>query len=1197
MKFTKPLWLAIALAGAIGLSGYVWLPVPLSMVEKALAEREPGFRVSGSAHLRWASGELRARGLRLDWSGRPLAQADEVSVRVDLRPWAPSFGQAWRITVKDFSVELEQRGLDALLGLKEEESEAVAIEILAEDGRLAWTLPDGERIAARLASARTIVRTGTALESESAGEALLLLETPATLDVRLRFRAVEGGSFEASAVASGTGLETVFERIPELKGTRGSLSTEARVYFGSGGGAEFQRLRVTAEAAGLGHPKLPIILSRARLEARGDLLHALSWEFNATSPRGDLGLEGLLAREDAARTGIGQWRAEAQAHVENCALDAGLEQQLAEQLPEALEVLEALGLRGSASARAGFRGRISENGVEAGWELAAMAPLQGLGLDYAGFPDEEGEIFSFPYPVAVIGGIAGWTGTTVLVSAEALAGEAGGDPHGEVQEPTRIGARCAVALDTDTTRVWLDLDARAVRLDERIGAALQANAETGALWYELGTPRGTAQVDVALRPLPDGKTAWSVQLRGRHLSAEPPVAGIRLQVPSAHALINAGGVQFTAEANTEIAQLEVRGRVRALAGNANASELAVHLNGSGYLSPAERERLAAQFELPTEFVEIEPGSGLAWTIGARMRLADDRPPPLQLLAELRAREATPSWPQRNASGNGWSVHAAAALTPTATLLVAEPAEGYWRDARLQIGGSARLPAIGSAEDTPWRGTLTASLFESAISQDEVLGALQLLNADTWTSGLRFAGKVSATVELPLADPSALRARLDLNPLNVLVQPGALGATAMTEPTRYMLIGAFRLLDGAVSTPRLVLRSDELDLVLEETGGRLDESGLSIHGVAQSQRGVRLRSQLEVIAPARVLHSLDLIGLDGRIAPRRMNFDLQWPAGGTPRATANGSLVLSDFDVLGPPPVSEGAGSVICDSFVWNGPEDFRGSFRLENGSAVVSGVHLRGAQAKVQLLPDRVMVTEFEARALDGRVFTQLTESDGTPHQGLFSLGLSGNAALRADFAFEGLLLERMGEELGYRGPLAGRLDGRVNLASSDPSPLNYRGNLQLKITNGILGAVPVLSQIWQLLGVDAPVFREGRLALQFLSEGRILVEELALLHPLLEVTGERVITMDSYLGLKVTVRTFGFLGRLPLIRDVLDLIVEQDVYGPANAPKLRQRGIGKLFQGDPERVKFPLWVPRTPLPDRLRSPVLPAERVLPPRP
>jgi hypothetical protein len=62
-------------------------------------------------------------------------------------------------------------------------------------------------------------------------------------------------------------------------------------------------------------------------------------------------------------------------------------------------------------------------------------------------------------------------------------------------------------------------------------------------------------------------------------------------------------------------------------------------------------------------------------------------------------------------------------------------------------------------------------------------------------------------------------------------------------------------------------------------------------------------------------------------------------------------------------------------------------------------------------------------------------------------------------------------------------------------------------------------------------------------------------------------------------------------------LIVEQDVYGPASAPRLRQRGLGKIFQGDPERVPFPLWVPRTPPPDRTRSPLLPPERVLTPRP
>ena len=1137
--------------------------------------------------MRWASGEVRGRGMRLDWEGRKICEIAALTVHVDLRPWAASFGQPWRLTVDGVDAELDEAKLAALASLKREPSDPVAIEIEVRESGIAWTLVDGERIAARIQSARAIVRTGAALQAESTGEASILLETPTSVEARLRFRAVDGGDTEASVVASGQQLQELARFFPTLKDWSGSLAATAHLHVGD----EFQRLRVTAEAAELRHPALPDPLTETHFAVHGDLQRALECEGGTTTARGNFAVEGLAIPRPENRVGLGSWMLELQARLDDCAIDEALEAQLAEHVPPALKILRALGLRGVARGRAGFRGSLSEAGLEEGWQLAVAAPATGIGLDYAGFENDRGETFAFPYPLAVTGGMAGWTGDTVLVVAEAIAGEAHGDPHGAVEEPTRIGARCAVKIVDESARVWLDLAARGVRL----GAALQANPETGSLWYQLGAPRGFADVDVALRPALDEETAWSVRLAGRDLVAEPPDANLSLQLPRVLAQVNASGVSFTADVRTTAAQAHAQGRVRLIAGREGATDFACVVNGTGYLNAEERERLRTAHVLPAEFVEIEPGGTLEWTAALRTLKEGEASPPVTLLAELMVKDAAPSWPQRNASGAGWSLRAAAVLTPTEALLAVAPAEGMWKDARLQIGGAARLPMPGGDPDAAIRGKLTASLFESPISQDEVHSALVLLNADAWATGLRFAGKVSATVEVPLGDPASLRARLDLNPLHVVLQPGALGATAMSEPTRYMLIGALRLLDGAVTTQRLGLRGNDLDLVLEQAAGSLDEKGLSFRGTALSHRGVRLRPQLEVVAPPRVLASLNRIGLDGRIAPKRVTFDVSWPAGGTPRATASGMLELAEFDVNGPPPVRSGAGSVSFEEFVWNGPEDFHGSFRLERGTAVVSGVHLRDAHATVMLFPDRVIVTDFEAAALDGRVFTQLTEADGSPREGMFSLGLDGKAAVRADFGFEGFLLERMGEELGYRGPLAGRLDGRVDVRSSDPSPVNYRGTTKLHITDGILGAVPVLSQIWQLLGVEAPVFREGRLALQFLSEGRILVEELALQHPLLEVTGERMITMDSYLGLKVTVRTLGFFGRLPLIRDLMDLIVEQDVYGPASAPRLRQRGLGKIFQGDPERVPFPLWVPRTPLPDRLRSPVLPPGRILAP--
>lgn len=1187
MRAPKPLWLGATLALLVGASGFVRLPLPLGPVRAALDERQPGFGVEGRAWIRWARGEVGAEDLRLSWQGEPLARVGTVAVDLDLRPWSERPGLPWRVRLRDGELELDRRRLDALLGLRKEPTASVSIEVEAGELRAAWTADDGARFAGRVVAARAIVRTGAALEAESAVEAELELAQPAAARASLRLRVVEGAEPEASLRATSADLMPLARMLPGCGELTGAASGELFLHHGPGS----TRVRAGLDARELAHAALPARWERLELEASGDLTRFADARLVARGATGVIEADAHAERAPQPPGWPGAWNAGVQARLDGCAWDAELRAWFDRRIPAAAPVLDALGLGGVARARAGLRARIGPDGLADGWSLAAAAPVDGLSMRFAGFADASGERFAFPYPMAFRSGVAGWDGRAVLVAAEGVAGEAEGDPHGGVGSSTHVTADCAVDLGVEGAAVWLDLSARDVRLDARLDEAMRPNAELYDLWRRLGDPRGAADVEVLLRPAPGGAVQWRVRAESGGLEALPPDAGIALRASGLRVEVDAHGARFAGAVSTAAAAAELRGEALAAADPQAPWELALDLRGRGSLDAAERAVLAKSFPLPAAFVECEPGTDPVWSCAGRLDLAKDVPPPAGI-ATLELRDAAPAWPQRSLTGAGWQARADCAAAGGRTLLALAPAAGSWKDAQLRLGG-ALLFEPGA--ESP-RGTLTGAMRESAIRPDEVAAALDLIGASEWAAGLRFAGRTAAVVELPLDDPAAARARLDLNPLQVVVQPGAFGPTAASEPMRYQLTGALRYRDGSVSTPRLGLRGNQLDLVLEQASGRLDGEGLRLAGAAVSARGVQLREHAAVVAPPRVLASFDRIGLDGRVAPKRLEFEVEWPAGGVPRASASGTLVLSDFALDGPPTVRGGAGEVLCEQFLWNGPEDFRGRFLLDAGEAEVSGVGVHGASAEIALFPDRLVVTGFEATALDGRVFTDIPLPDGGVHEGSFALGLAGAAAVRADFGFDGFLLERMGEELGYRGPLAGRLDGRVDVRSSDPSPLNYRGTAEFQITDGVLGAVPVLSQIWQLLGVEAPVFREGRLAMQFLSEGRVLVDELTLLHPLLEITGKRMISMDTYLGLKMTVRTFGLLGRLPLISHLMDLIVEQDVYGPASAPRLRQRGLGKLFQGDPERVPFPLWAPRTPQPDRRRSPLLPNGPVLAPR-
>ena len=130
------------------------------------------------------------------------------------------------------------------------------------------------------------------------------------------------------------------------------------------------------------------------------------------------------------------------------------------------------------------------------------------------------------------------------------------------------------------------------------------------------------------------------------------------------------------------------------------------------------------------------------------------------------------------------------------------------------------------------------------------------------------------------------------------------------------------------------------------------------------------------------------------------------------------------------------------------------------------------------------------------------------------------------------------------------------------------------------------------------PIFERGRVEFRAdpgSSRGRLRVDRFELHHPLLEVRGKGWVGLDSTLNLKATVRTLSFLTRLPLVRDVVDLFLEQDVYGPLDRPRIRQRALGKMADPLPDRLPFPLWIPTFERADWRLSPALPATLDPPP--
>jgi hypothetical protein len=264
--------------------------------------------------------------------------------------------------------------------------------------------------------------------------------------------------------------------------------------------------------------------------------------------------------------------------------------------------------------------------------------------------------------------------------------------------------------------------------------------------------------------------------------------------------------------------------------------------------------------------------------------------------------------------------------------------------------------------------------------------------------------------------------------------------------------------------------------------------------------------------------------------------------------------------------------------------------RMESGSGLLGGMQLEETSAYIVLTPEQVQVSDFQANLLGGRIHSQGLDAEGNPSPGQMTLGLTPQAPVSLQCYLEGLQLERMREELGLGGSLAGLVHGDLRFSSPTPNPTFARGRGHLHISDGALGTVPVLKTMWRIAGIDPPVFQSGDLDFRLNGEGRMYVDKLELVSQLLDVQGQGSIDLDSSLNLKVTIRTLSLLGRLPLVKDLLDWLIEQQVYGPIEAPVIRQRSLRKLAGQTFVRPPFPLWVPEAPRPNWRRSPIVPLD-------
>ncbi|MGB0953674.1 MAG: hypothetical protein ACPG31_10640 [Planctomycetota bacterium] len=1141
---------SILITGLLLISAYVPLPLPIGLINKAIALRAPELELAAEgAWIRWGRGEVALADLRLKHEDVDRARVDRLEAFLDLRPWSKAVGKPIRLQIEQADGDMHLGVIESLSKLRSNDAEAFPMQLSITDSALRWT--DEEEHLYQIAD----VQADGYL---SPGGSRLALHANALLPLAGDFAlyADAGEDLNNWSVALGTEASVVEDWALLDHEDLPWSDAQMRLYtVAKGTGAELEDFVISGAVScnDLRYTPLELAVSDFTLEFEGDLDQGFRLRADGRETHGTFrGLGGVTLDED--------WMPQVHFRAEGVGLQADAEvvQWLQDNLPNIGEIVAGLEPRGGA--HVGFTADWEQ---AMGLEWALHVDAAGAGVTFRGLEDEEGNRVSVPYPATVRSGDMITDGNLLLYAGMADVGTAG-------------RAWSTGGFDfrpEDDVEFALDVIAEDIPLDNRITHALSGNPEIARLWRELGSPQsGTAGLEVQVRYV-DQELGLAIRGDARNVDATPSLLPLPIHGDNVWFEWIPGHARFGGLLRAVGGDLTLSGDVQEAAEEGVDPILRMTLHGRGAApSTQELNTLASYLRLPKEIASFPVVGDMRYDLQMILPLGEGQP---HFLSGFTFNEAMMSWADMGLvftplhGQGGVAVHGE-------DYLISLPRT--WSEVN---GGNLRASLAVSSFPEMSRVTAVGRALD--IDSDLLLRLQDFTGQEPWGQHIAWGGKADLRATLDPTSPEDFRARVDLKPLTLGVSEGE-------EQSVFTLKGAVHLYPAGFTADVLRFSGPDVNLGVREVVGAFDQDVLSLQALLDSRSAVSMTSRLPLLADAETLAAIEAIGLDGKIRADALRVDALIPDGGLPTFTAKGGLILEDVTVQGVSPVSDGHASVQVQRAWWTSAQDFGARLEMQDGTGRLGEVKLEDASARVAISPESIQLTDLEVSLLGGRLLSQGVDQEGEPVQGFLSLGLDSKAPISLRLFAEDLDLERMRRELDLRGSLAGKVDGYLQLSSPTPDPTFARGEGRFTIENGVLGTVPVLRSIWAFAGVRPPVFDAGELAFRMNGRGRVVVDTLTLDHDLLEVKGEGSIDLDTNLNMKVTLRTFSLLGRLPLLRDIIDLLIEQQVYGPAEAPIIRQRAVGKLGGGEFKRPPFPLWVPTPPRPDWRVSPIVPVE-------
>ena len=1152
---------SLIISALLMISAFVPLPLPLDLVNKAIALRAPELQLKASAaHLTWGRGTVSLVDLRLTHEEVDRLRIDQLDVALDLWPGSAAFGKPIRLRVMEAEGHLEQAVLDSLAKLGSEDSSPFPLAIEVSDSAMRWTdaaqrdyLVQNVRAYGHMSpeGARFEVHGNSQLPCNGAFE--LRLSAGAGLhDWQL------GLTMDAALARDWPGFALDGA---QWNGARFDLHAYAR-----GHDLDVQDVVVdgTSSLASFRADRPSLYTHDIKTQFNGDLASGLRFKVTGSEEHGDFAMEMLAALN-----------AENKPRITMEAITTGGEVQaetltwLSEFLPDVGPILIALEPRGQPVTA--FECSWSE---AAGFAWSLHVDPNGTNITYRGILDDEGKRFSFPYPASQSqGSVVACKDAVLFYGGAQVGGTGAADSTGIID--FRDGGFLAI-----------DIEALEVPLDQRISSAMTGNPVIADIWRQLGTPSaGLANVEVQIR-FQEEEFFVRVAGDGGGMTVQPGLLPINAEVDHAWFDWVPGIARFGASVNALGGGLWLDGNVRDVS-NRELPDLRLTLRGRGFdATQSELRILESYLPLPKGLSEFELSGDVFYDLHLVQPLDGSSG---HISGQLVSEGANLRWP---------------ALGLDFSHLVARASfAGHGED--MQIGVARSWSQVDG-------GTLEGSLSMSSASpssqavaagreldlSNELLANLQALTGQKpWGNHLDWGGTVDMLAMVDPFRPDVIDSHLDFHPLRIGI-PEVPGAE--TEDLSFELQGRIGV-NGTMTAAgsdfpqfkahALTFTGTDVDLAVLGLRAHFDDTGLQLNAVCDSATGIALSSRLPLLVDEETMAALEEIGLSGTVRPAALKIQATLPYSDPLRFTAEGGLILESVAMTaGASELTDGSATIAVHDAHWSGPQDFSARLEFENGSADLAGLALHNAKATVALTPEGMLWTDIDAETLGGRLHSNGKNSDGSQVQGSMRFDFDPEAPISAEYFVTNLQLERMRDELGLGGPLAGVVNGYVQVAMPASSPAFAKGNGWFHVNGGALGTVPVLKSIFRFAGVSPPIFDEGDIRFRLNGSGKLDIDEFSLQHPLLRVTGKGSMSMDTRLSLKVTLRTFGFLGRLPILKDLVDLLIEQQVYGPAEAPVITHRASGKLLGDNFKPPPFPLWVPAVAQPDWRISPIFPVE-------